>query len=90
MNELTINPSFFVLPGLCFFVWMVSRNRFALNVSLMSLVAALVLTVMASNPVKVSDSVTKIWHECNTAVHAGSKTCHVQFGAAPVDNGAHP
>ena len=80
MTELTINPTFFVLPALCGVVWAVSRNRFVLNVALMSLTAAVVLTVMASNPVKVSDSVTDIWHKCRIEMHAGAKTCHVIYG----------
>jgi hypothetical protein len=80
MTQLTINPALFIMPALCAFAWMVTRNRTALNISGLSFVAAIVLTVMASNPVLVSDAITKIWHQCSTEMHAGAKTCHVQFG----------
>jgi hypothetical protein len=81
MTELTIYPALFVMPTICGFVALVSRNKTAVNLATIALAAAVVLTVMASNPVVVSDSITKLWHQCQNEMDAGSKACRIQFGA---------
>lgn len=79
MIELTVNPALFLFPLLCAVAWILTRSRTALNIAGMSMAAAVVLTVVSSNPVVVTNAVTQVWDQCQVQMKSGGKTCHLQI-----------
>lgn len=81
--EITIYPALFLVSAAFLVLWMLLRKQGAGNIAVLSFVAAIIMTVIASGLIDTMQMVNDIWHTCSTALNDQHQaSCKIKIGPA--------